>query len=208
VNRESEHAELNKRKWDKRSRNYDGKRFDYFRLMQKRVMAVVRPEKGGRLLDIGCGTGWAVRYAAGLVGEGGEAYGIDISPKMIERSKANSSRLANIRFYQANAEALPVEDNYFDYIICTNSFHHYLNPLKALGEMRRVLRPGSRVYIMDPTADLFIVKWIERRTSRNDPAHVKLYSSAEFRDMFVQAGLKPVRGKTILLIMKVHIAEK
>jgi ubiquinone/menaquinone biosynthesis C-methylase UbiE len=206
VIKESEYLELNKKKWDERSDTFD--RHGYFRFFQKRVVSLVMPAKGGRFLDIGCGTGWAVRYAAGLVGESGEACGIDISPKMIERAKANSPGLTNVRFYQANAEALPFEDNYFDYIICTQSFHHYFNPLIALREIRRVLKPGSRVYILDPTADLFIVRMVDNRSMKKSSGHVKLYSSAEFRELFIKAGLKPLKGKTIIPIMKVHIAEK
>jgi ubiquinone/menaquinone biosynthesis C-methylase UbiE len=208
VSRASEHIELNKKKWDERSESYDARRFDYFRFFQKRVVSLAHPVKGGRFLDIGCGTGWAVRYAAGLVGEGGGAFGIDISPKMIERAKANSRDDGNIHFYQADAEEIPFEDGFFDSIICTNSFHHYLNPSNVLNEVHRVLKPGGRVHIVDPTADLFIVRWIERRTGRKDPSHVKLYSTAEFRALFEKSGLKPLRGKTILPIMKVHVAEK
>ncbi len=155
MNKESEHIELNKKKWDQRSETYDERRFGYFRFFQKRVISLAHPEKNGRFLDIGCGTGWAVRYAAGLVGKGGGAYGIDISPKMIERAKMNTVDIQNVHFYEASVEGLPFGDDFFDYIICTNSFHHYFNPIKALGEIRRVLKPGSRVYIMDPTADRF-----------------------------------------------------
>jgi SAM-dependent methyltransferase len=101
VNREAEHIELNKRKWDKRSEAYD--ELGYYRFFQKQALFLVHPEKNGRLLDIGCGTGWAVRYAAGLVGEGGQACGIDISPKMIERAEAESRGYDNVRFYVADA---------------------------------------------------------------------------------------------------------
>jgi ubiquinone/menaquinone biosynthesis C-methylase UbiE len=208
VSRASEHIELNKKKWDERSESYDARRFDYFRFFQKRVVSLARPEKGGRFLDIGCGTGWAVRYTAGLVGEGGEACGIDISPKMIERAKAKSRDDGNIHFYQADAEEIPFEDGFFDSIICTNSFHHYLHPSSVLNEVRRVLKPGGRVYIMDPSADSFIVRWVERLTTKKSPDHVKLYMTAEFRALFEEAGLKYVGTKTIVPIMKVHVAEK
>jgi ubiquinone/menaquinone biosynthesis C-methylase UbiE len=208
VSRESDHIELNRKKWDKRSESYDARRFDYFRFFQKRVVSLANPEKGGRLLDIGCGTGWAVRYAAGLVGEGGGAYGIDISPKMIERAQANSRDYGNVHFYQADAEGLPFEDGFFDTVICTNSFHHYLNPVKVLEEVYRVLKPGGRAYVMDPTADLFIIKWADRRFRKKEPEHVKLYNTGEFRELFKAAGLHYVRSKTILPVMKVHVAEK
>lgn len=206
MNEASEHAELNKRAWDKRADKFD--RFGYFRFFQKRVVSLARPQENGHFLDIGCGIGWAVRYAAGIVGARGEACGIDISPKMIERATVNSSSLKNVHFYVANAEALPFAENYFDYITCTQSFHHYLNPLKVLGEMFRVLKPGKKIYILDPTADVFIVRLFERRFSMKDSGHVKLYSTTEFKEMFESAGLKWSGAKTIIPIMKVHIGER
>jgi ubiquinone/menaquinone biosynthesis C-methylase UbiE len=61
---------------------------------------------GLRLLDLGCGTGWAVRYVVSLVHECGEFYGIDISSKMIEKAKENSAGFKNVYFYQ------PMQNNY------------------------------------------------------------------------------------------------
>jgi ubiquinone/menaquinone biosynthesis C-methylase UbiE len=206
VSQETEHIELNKRMWDKRAERYD--RFGYFRFFQKRALSLVHPQKNGRLLDMGCRTGWAVRYAAGLVGEGGQACGIDISPKMVERAEAASRDYKNVRFYIADAENLPFEGDYFDYIICTQSFHHYLNPVKVIGEARRVLKVGGRMYVMDPTADLFIVKWFDIRARKKSPGHVKLYSTTEFRELFNKAGLKSLKSQTIIPIMRVHIGEK
>ena len=208
MNKEAEHLELNKNKWDARSATYDEKRFDYFRFFQKRVISLAHLSQGQRFLDIGCGTGWAVRYAAGLVGEEGEAYGIDLSPKMIERAQANLKNINNARFLEANAEELPFDENFFDAIICTNSFHHYLHPSKVLEGTQRVLKPGGRIYIMDPTADSCIVRMVDRRIMSKEPDHVKLYSTKEYRELFVGANLKYIRTKTITPPMKIHIAEK
>jgi ubiquinone/menaquinone biosynthesis C-methylase UbiE len=205
---EKEHAELNKKKWDRRSGTYDEKRFNYFRFMQKRVIALAQLKANQRFLDIGCGTGWAVRYAAGLVQEGGEAYGIDISPGMIERARASSARIRNTFFFQAGAETLPLNSYFFDVIICTNSFHHYLNPQKVLAEVGRVLKPGGRIYILDFTADGTISRMVDRAFRKREPEHVKFYSTREYRQLFSGANLKYVATKTITPPMKVHIAEK
>lgn len=66
VRRDSEHAELNERKWDSRAATYDEKRFDYFRYMQKRLIALIPLKENLHFLDLGCGTGWAVRHVAHL----------------------------------------------------------------------------------------------------------------------------------------------
>ncbi len=201
------HAELNQRHWDARSASYEGSLFGYFRFFQKRTLALLKLVPGKRFLDVGCGTGWAVRYAAGLVGPDGEASGIDLSSGMIARAEAIAADLPNVHFYQANAEAMPFEDDYFDALVCTQSFHHYPHPVKALEEMKRVLKPGGTVCVMDPTADSFIARRLDAQMKKQ-PDHVKLYSSAEFREMFRQAGLEPAGRRTILPIMKTHLARK
>ena len=85
-------------------------------------------------LDLGCGTGWAVRYAANLANGRGEFYGIDNSSKMIKKAEAGSSGHKNIHFYKANAESLPFDNNFFEFIISSNAFHHFSNPDKVLRE--------------------------------------------------------------------------
>jgi ubiquinone/menaquinone biosynthesis C-methylase UbiE len=204
----TEHVKANREKWDRRAGTYDRKRFDYFRFFQWRVIAQMHLKEGQCFLDIGCGTGWAVRRAAGLVGGSDRACGIDISPAMIEKAQAGSNGDKSACFLVADAAALPFEQDFFDFVMCTNSFHHYLDPAGVLAEIRRVLRPGGKAYVMDPTADLFIVKWADRRLWSQEPEHVKLYSTPEFRGLFEAAGLKYAGSRTILPVMKVHVGEK
>lgn len=204
------HDELNASKWDERAKTFDDRRFNYFRWMQRKLVSSLNLKEGQRLLDLGCGTGWAVHYAASLVHQRGEFYGIDISPKMIEKAEAGSSGLQNIHFYKRGADQLPFDDDFFDFIISSNSFHHYFNPDKVLSEVYRVLKPGGRIYILDPTGDTFIVRMSDRRTHKKDPSHVKLYSTKEFWALFARAKLSHVASKSIwgVLFMKIHIAEK
>ncbi len=208
-----QHAELNKKKWDARAGTYDEKRFDYFRWMQKRLVSLIDLKEGQRLLDMGCGTGWAIKYAAGLVNGNGEFYGVDLSPKMIEKATTNAAGLKNIHFVQANTEALPFEDNFFDTIICSNSFHHYFNPKKVLSEVRRVLKPGGRIYILDVTSDGLIARSINRRAQKKESEHVKFYNSKEFDTFFIGAKLHHIASQPLWKfdpsrIMKAHIGEK
>jgi ubiquinone/menaquinone biosynthesis C-methylase UbiE len=210
---ESKHSELNKEKWDGRARDFDDKRFVYFRIMQRRLISLLALKVNQRLLDMGCGTGWAVRYAASLVDQHGEFYGIDISSKMIEKAIANYSDYRNIHFYETSAEQLPFKNNYFDFIICSNSFHHYFNPDKVLAEVYRVLKPAGRIYILDITSDGFIGRMIDRWTKKREPEHVKYYSTEEYHRLFFNAGLyhlnsRLLPGRLIGFPMKVHIGEK
>ncbi len=145
----AEHEKANEQKWDIRSKSFDNKRFNYFRWMQKQVLSLISFQPGTSFLDLGCGTGWAVCYVADLLEGQGQFTGIDISQGMIERARENASRLENVHFHIASAEQLPIEDDTMDNIICTNSFHHYLHPEKALAEVYRVLKEKGRIYILD-----------------------------------------------------------
>ena len=205
---DSQHEAANVRKWDARADSFDQVRFDYFRWMQKRALSLVNPAPGLHFLDLGCGTGFAVRWIANALRYDGMFQGIDISPRMIQIAQSHSAGLSNVHFQVATAEALPFDSAVFDAIVCTNSFHHYLHPQAVLTEIRRVLKQAGRVCILDVTADNFIVRRIDERTSRNEPEHVKFYSTAEYREMFKQVGLRPIMVKPILPPIKVHVAEK
>jgi ubiquinone/menaquinone biosynthesis C-methylase UbiE len=156
------HNKANRFKWDRRSETYDKKRFNYFRYLQKKALAQMNLHEPLNFLDMGCGTGWAVCYVAQQLHENGTFAGIDISDGMIEKAIANSVGLKNVRFQTASAEALSFKNDFFDKILCTNSFHHYRNPDIALKEAYRILRPGGKLYILDMTADDFLIRQLNQ----------------------------------------------
>jgi len=194
----AEHEKANEQKWNKRSESFDNKRFDYFRWMQKRVLSLISFRPGTSFLDLGCGTGWAVCYVAGLLKGQGQFTGIDISKGMIERARENASSLENVHFHIASAEQLPIEDETIDNIICTNSFHHYLHPEKALAEIKRVLKDKGRVYILDFTFDNFLSNWYDGRHSRKEKEHVRFHSTHEMTELFSMARLARLYPKILL----------
>jgi ubiquinone/menaquinone biosynthesis C-methylase UbiE len=208
MDRNTQHAEMNERKWDSRAATYDDKRFDYFRWMQQRVIRLIDLSPGLRFLDIGCGTGWAVRYVASLLQDKGKFYGVDISGNMIETAQVQSRCFWNVHFYKTNAEQIPLESGSVDCAICTNSFHHYLDPPRVLAEIYRILAVEGRLYILDVTADDFLMRWIDGRVRRREREHVKFYSSQEYQTMFAAAQLKHLNSKLVAYPIIVHIAEK
>ncbi len=209
MNNIHEHHKSNEKKWDEWAQSFDNKWAAPFRYLQKQVIAIADIKPDTNFLDVGCGTGWALRYAAGLLNMQGNFIGVDISERMIEKAREHSRGMTNIKYYKANAEELPLENNWFDVIICTNSFHHYLNPAKALGEAYRVLKQKGKIYVLDITTDDFITGWIDVQIKKMEKEHVKQYSTAEFKYMFSKAGLKYIKSKIIMVYpLKVHIAEK
>ena len=97
-------------------------------------------------LDVGCGTG----VLLAMVGEQRKAaklFGIDLSEEMIKIARAKLGDKADLRV--SDSERLPFEDEKFDLITCTFSFHHYPNPKAVLAEMKRVLSPNGKLIIAD-----------------------------------------------------------
>ena len=204
----NEHDKLNQQYFDKWANNFEEKGFA-FKYFQKRAISEIELKSGSAFLDIGCGTGWAVRYVASLLNYQGVFIGIDISEKMIERAIEIAKGINNVAFYKGSSEKLPLDSNAFDNIICTFSFHHYLRPEKALSEVFRVLKRKGRFFILDGAPDDLLTKCIERGIAKIQKQHVKQYSSMEIEQMFIKANLKYIKSKTILIYpIKLHIAEK
>jgi ubiquinone/menaquinone biosynthesis C-methylase UbiE len=208
---ETKHVQMNKAMWDKWAEadmlDNNGRNSKFLRAAQSKVVSLLNIQPSVHFLDIGCGTGWAVGQAANLVDGKGLFYGVDLSPKMIEKAKSNFGGKDNFHFLQANSESIPLDDNFFDIIICTNSFHHYLHPDKALKEMHRLLKSGGKLYIVDPLADSWIVNLFDAMHQWIEPEHVKFYSTKEFQQLFGQAGLK-YSSATTKWQQGIHIGEK
>jgi len=207
---ESKHISSNIEKWNKWAEIADGKglKFDYLRKAQSRLISMLNIKENQNFLDIGCGTGWAVGQAARVARNHGTFCGVDLSPKMIEKAKENFAENDNFHFYVANSESIPLEDNFFDNIICTNSFHHYLHPKIAMKEIHRLLKTGGKIFILDPTADTWFIKIIDKIIKLLEPQHVKIYSTVEFKNLMEGAGLKYSGSQKIEHQEMVHIGEK
>ena len=95
---------------------------------------------GGKLLDVGCGTGFIIHLAADLFAE---IHGLDITPAMMARVRTDRG---NITLHNAPAEALPFPDTSFDAATAYSFIDHLDNPQAVLSEVARVLRPGGIFY--------------------------------------------------------------
>lgn len=207
---ESRHIQLNEQKWDEWAGTFDEKsrRTTFLHNAQNELITLLDLKENQLFLEIGCGTGWALGQIAERLNGKGQFYGVDLSSKMIEKASANFRDLENFHFYRANAESVPLKDNMFDIIFCTNSFHHYLHPEKALREMHRLLKTSGKVYILDPAADSLFIKLADQIIKRLEPEHVKMYSTKEFQNLFAAAGLRYVETKNISWHQKIQVGQK
>jgi ubiquinone/menaquinone biosynthesis C-methylase UbiE len=156
--------------------------------LQRVALDALKLHPGDRLLDVGCGTGAAVRLAAPEVER---ATGVDLSPAMIERARELAAGLDNVEFLEADSEHLPFDDGAFTAVICTTSFHHYPNPSYAAAEMARVLETGGRVVIGDGCTDNLIARLLDRGLRIFQPSHVGFRRSHELAGLMADAGLTP-----------------
>ena len=109
------------------------------------------PGKGQQVLDVGCGCGVDTLVAAGLVGPGGRAVGVESSPEMLLKAQENAraAGAGNAVFLDGAAEALPVEDSSMDLVVSSGVYNLVVDKQKALAEAFRVLRPGGRFQVAD-----------------------------------------------------------
>lgn len=107
-------------------------------------------EPGMRLLDVGCGPGTITAGLARAVAPG-EVIGIDVVAEVIEQARqyARTEALDNVRFEEASVYDLPYEHATFDVAHAHQVLQHLADPVGALIELRRVLRPGGIVAVRD-----------------------------------------------------------
>lgn len=108
--------------------------------------------RGQRVLDLAGGTGDLTAKFSRLVGEDGEVVLADINDSMLKMGREklrNLGIVGNVSYVQANAEALPFPDNYFDCITISFGLRNVTEKEKALRSMYRVLKPGGRLLVLE-----------------------------------------------------------
>jgi ubiquinone/menaquinone biosynthesis C-methylase UbiE len=111
------------------------------------LLEVARIEEGIHVLDLASGEGDPALALAPLVGERGSVIATDISPGPLEiaAGRAREDGIKNIHFHIADAQQLPFEDAMFDRATCRFGAMFFSNPLAAMHEIWRGLKPDSRV---------------------------------------------------------------
>lgn len=126
--------------------------FGIHRLWKRYTIDMARARPGNRILDLAGGTGDLTKKFSKIVGPTGEVVLSDINSSMLGEGRdrlTNDGVLGNVRFAQANAEALPFPDNHFDVITIAFGLRNVTDKSKALASMYRVLKPGGRLLVLE-----------------------------------------------------------
>ncbi len=153
---------------------------------------------GERVLDLGCGSGWATRLLARLVTDGpegfGQVVGVDVSDEMIRQARAASKDFENILYVWGSAQQIPWEENFFDKMLSVESFYYYPDQERALAELFRVMAPHGRVFILINLYkdNPYSLQWVDKLKV---PVHVR--SEAEYIELLKKHAFENVEARRI-----------
>ncbi len=189
LTKEEKNIHANKSFFDSWSKTYDLSPIRFWmRHFQIPALREIQFRPGMKVLDLSCGTGELLqtlfRKSKGKV----KLYGLDISKEMIE--KARKKLPSNVTLVQGDVHSLPFDSGEFDYVLCTEAFHHYYSQQKAITEMKRVLKDNGKIILVDVNFLWSAINWLFQKL---EPGCVKINNKREVRVLFKDKGIKIIR---------------
>lgn len=160
----------------------------------EQAIAAMQVGRSARVLDVGCGSGWATRLLAEYAAQG-RVTGIDISDEMVSLARESSQTFPNVDYEVASAEQLPFADNEFTNAFSMESIYYYRNIPKALSEIQRVLKPGG---VFVAVVDLYWESGATHQWIDTLKVPVELLSIDDYRSLFIDAGFANFRDQRLI----------
>jgi ubiquinone/menaquinone biosynthesis C-methylase UbiE len=157
------------------------------------TIALMNIQPTDRILDLGCGTGWASRRLARMA-SGGEVVGLDVADEMLHRAEEASSEFNNIRYVWGSAENIPALDSLFTKVLSVESFYYYADQNKALRELKRVMAPEGKLFIL---INLYKDNHYSLRWVGELKVPVQALSEAEYISLLERHGFRNVEAHRI-----------
>jgi ubiquinone/menaquinone biosynthesis C-methylase UbiE len=160
----------------------------------EQVIASMRFRPGERVLELGCGNGWATRKLA-KAAPGATAVGVDVSPAMIARAEALHSYTIRARYELSPFEQLDFPDGHFDRVFSMEALYYAIDLDRALAEALRVLKPGGVAdFIVDFYKESAATECWQRICGM--PMHYR--SEAQWKALLEKAGFAQVELRRVV----------
>ena len=127
--------------FDRAAANWDALEVEETFVRLREIVAGLGIAPRAAVLDVGCGTGVLLPLLGENMNGDGYVVALDLSGEMLKRAQSKGQPAV---YVQGDAQSLPLQEGVFDWVICNAVFPHFPDKLRALTEIRRVLRKGSR----------------------------------------------------------------
>ncbi len=156
------------------------------------ILSEIGIKPGQVVADIGCGTGFFTLPLAGYAGKEGKVYALDTSPTMIKELRKRSKHLKQVQPIHSQENHFPIEEGILDLVLLVNMIHEVGNQRQFLNEVRRVLKPGAKICVIDwkkkkmqmgpPLKIRFTKEDIKRALRRSGYGQIKSLSPLPFHN--------------------------
>jgi ubiquinone/menaquinone biosynthesis C-methylase UbiE len=174
---------------DRRPREENHRIYRFTREVHHLLLDQVPFRAWNRVLYVESGDGWPAEEAWRRMGRG-YVCGVDASSTMTDLARRLRGVEGRLEFKRWDVGTIAFPDEWFDTIITSFAFHRYVNPVATLLEMRRVLRPGGQIYILEPDRMSFgglFALW-DYYFRLTDPGHVRYYTPTAVLRLLQRAG--------------------
>jgi len=157
--------------------------------------ALASLKEGERVLDLGSGGGFDAFLAAKKIGKSGKVIGVDMTPEMLDKARANAKKgkYTNVEFRLGEIENLPVADKSVDVIISNCVINLSPDKKRVFEEAYRVLAPSGRLMV----SDIVLLKSLPEAIQKSVEAYTSCVAGAEIKDKYLglmrDAGFKDVK---------------
>lgn len=163
--------------------------------LAERTIPGMRLAADDRILDLGCGDGWACRCMAKHLGGRARIVGLDVSDEMLRRARIRSSNFEKLAFVCGSAERIPCRDHAFSKVLSISAFYYFEQPQKALTELFRVIAPDGHLFLLTCLYKE-LPNWRSSKRQLRVPVHV--HSADEYGSMLRAAGWNDVHTQELL----------
>lgn len=155
-----------------------------------RIVQMAETGPDDTVLDVACGPGL---LACAFARVARHAVGVDITSAMLEQARKTQAEqgVENVSWQSGDVLSLPYPGHHFSIVVSRFVFHHLLEPLAALKEMKRVCKPGGRVVVADMAPAPEKAEALNAMERLRDPSHARAMPAKELQSLFAQVRLPP-----------------